>query len=484
MSDFVGIVPYLETLFMIGRDIKGNPVPIKLQPHQKRILSFMFTPDEKGRLPFRTMLYSTCKKSGKSTIAAAVASWFAFSGIAEDDDEIYLVANDYEQARSRSYKTLRRSIEMCPALRKQVKSLNLANIDLKRGIQIIPISTDYASAAGCNPGLILFDELWGFGSEGLHRLWDELTPVPTRRNSFRFISTYAGIEGESELLWSLYRRIVREGKRVMPDLPVFIAGDSVAYWDEGEESHRMPWQTGEEGERYYREQRESLRPSAYARLHENRWVTSEEGLDMGHWDSCVDYGRQLFGGNPYVPPYADRNIMLAVGVDASYRRDRTAVMTTYRKDGVYYLGPCKQWTPQGGQTLDLEATVESFIRELSCRFRLGPILYDPYQMVRSANTLRALGFQMVEYRQTEPNQRAMAKVLMDLLRYRKLVLPDDPDLRKEALMVSLKETGQGPRIVKDVRSKYIDSIVALSMSLLGAQMMPEYGSFREQIMII
>lgn len=60
-----------------------------------------------------------------------------------------------------------------------------------------------------------YDELWGSTSESSRRLWDELTPVPTRRNSIRFITTYAGWEGESTLLWDLFKQVV--GRDEHPD---------------------------------------------------------------------------------------------------------------------------------------------------------------------------------------------------------------------------------------------------------------------------
>jgi len=52
----------------------------------------------------------------------------------------------------------------------------------------------------------VFDELWGYTSERARRLYDELVPVPTRLISCRLTVTYAGFEGESELLHELYRR--------------------------------------------------------------------------------------------------------------------------------------------------------------------------------------------------------------------------------------------------------------------------------------
>src|SRR5262249_16767198 len=58
------------------------------------------------------------------------------------------------------------------------------------------------------------------------RLFEELTPVPTRKNSIRFITTYSGFSNESQLLWDLYKQSVGrdehpdgQGERIHPTLP-------------------------------------------------------------------------------------------------------------------------------------------------------------------------------------------------------------------------------------------------------------------------
>jgi hypothetical protein len=79
---------------------------------------------------------------------------------------------------------------------------------LANGTTITAISGDYAGAAGSNHGFVSHDELWGSTSEASIRLFEELTAVPTRKNSIRFISTYSGFEGESKLLWDLYKQAV------------------------------------------------------------------------------------------------------------------------------------------------------------------------------------------------------------------------------------------------------------------------------------
>jgi hypothetical protein len=78
-------------------------------------------------------------------------------------------------------------------------------IALSNGTTITVLASEYAGAAGSNHGFTSWDELWGYTSESSRRLWEELTSVPTRRNSLRFITTYAGWEGEADLLWELYK---------------------------------------------------------------------------------------------------------------------------------------------------------------------------------------------------------------------------------------------------------------------------------------
>jgi hypothetical protein len=95
-----------------------------------------------------------------------------------------------------------------------------------------------------------------------------VVPPPTRQIACRLTVSYAGFEGESELLEGLYKRGIA-GKQLAPDL--YAAGGLLLYW-----THQFtaPWQTEE-----WREQmREQLLPNAYLRLIENRWVSTESSF--------------------------------------------------------------------------------------------------------------------------------------------------------------------------------------------------------------
>lgn len=253
------IVDYLESEYYISDEMLGESVPITLMPHQKTILRLMFAFD----VNWRVMIYSCPKKGGKTAVAGAIARYVAeYFG---PRNEILCLANDMEQARGRIYKAMCDSIELSPKfdrthnmLANKWKIIQRDATCLKNGSTVRAVSVDYRGEAGSNPVCTLWSELWGYSSLAAQRLWAELTPVPTRRRSFRVVETYAGYQDESEILWSLYEQVVKNGHRLthqdvekyggwpfedQPPIYVNEASGAIAYWDEGEIARRMPWQT-------------------------------------------------------------------------------------------------------------------------------------------------------------------------------------------------------------------------------------------------
>ncbi len=434
---------------------------IKLMDHQKRILDHCFTPDARGKLPYETIIYSAVKKSGKTAVSAMVVDYWAFNN---NHDEIIIAANKRDQATSKALKEARGFIDRNKALKGEVVRSSDERLELKNGTIITAIPNDGpAGEAGSNHGLTVWDELWGFVSERDRLLYEELTPVPTRLNSIRFISTYAGWSGQSKLLEGLYHEIFDDNDEVKPgvtrplgdDLPCYARGNLFVYWDH---QPRMPWQVPA----YYESQRQQLRANTYLRIHENRWVSNESSLfDMDKWDACVDPGHH--------PPMPNKGIALFVGVDASLKKDRSAVVSVYKdEDGRILLGPKRFWQPSKANPMDLEATMEAFLLELYHGYRLQTVRYDPYQFHRSAMTLRNKGLPMQEYAQTTGNLTDMGQNLYDLVEYGNIILYACKDLRYEATCAVAKETERGFQITKVKSSQKIDEIVALAMAALPA----------------
>jgi len=442
------IIPFIE--WAEKNILLDDNKPIHFQKHQKKILSRAFKVGNDGRLPYSTVIYSCTKKSGKTTIGAIVCLWFAFE--LEPGTEIILAANDLEQSTGRVFKEAKKMVERSPVLKSRMSSSTVREITLVDGTSIKAIPTDAAGEAGANQSLSVFDELWGYVSERSRRLWDELTPVPTRKNSVRLVCTYAGYTGESDLLEDLYKRGMA-GKRRWSLFPVYENGPLFMYWDH---KPRMPWQTKE----YYAAQRQELRPIAFLRLHENRWVSSESGLfDMSKWDACVD--------RKHKPPLPDKKIKLFIGVDASVKKDRSAVVSVYQEDSLLKLGPKRFWQPSKAEPMDLEETMEAYLLELKQGYTIGVVKYDPYQFHRSAMTLQKKGLPMEEFAQSVPNLTDMGQNLFDLVEFNNIVLYPCRELRKEAVAAIAKDTGRGLRIAKEKTSHKIDQIVSLAMACHG-----------------
>jgi hypothetical protein len=159
--------------------------------------AFELTPD--GRLRYPELVFSAIKKSGKTAFAAMLVI-YVIVVLGERYAEAYCCANDFEQSQGRVFTAAARIVEASPLLSLDA-TITANKITFgSTGSTITAIASDYAGAAGANPTITVFDELWGYTSERAHRLWDEMIPPPTRRIACRLTVTYAGYEGESELL--------------------------------------------------------------------------------------------------------------------------------------------------------------------------------------------------------------------------------------------------------------------------------------------
>jgi phage terminase large subunit-like protein len=423
-----------------------------LTPAEKAFLAHAFelTPD--GRLKYPELVFSAPKKSGKTAFAAMLLI-YVVRVLGGKFAEGICVANSMEQAAGRVFQAAARIIESSPLLNGDAEVWSKEIRFLSTGGTINAIPSDAGTAAGANPNIVVFDELWAFVSEREHRLWDELVPPPTRKVACRLTVTYAGYSGESGLLEDLYKRGVA-GEQIGPDL--WVNGGLLLYW-----THDLaaPWQTDD-----WREQmREQLRPNAFLRLIQNVWVTAESTfIELEDWDSCVDDDARPVLSDPRLPVY--------VGVDASLRHDQTAIVVTHydRKTKQVRLVWHKVFTPSPNDPLDFESTIEETVLGLRRRFLVKEVRYDPWQMAASSQRLVSRGVPMVEFPQTVPNLTTASSNLYDLVKGQNLVLYPDDDMRLAVSRTVALEGARGWRIAKEKASHKIDSIVALAQACLGA----------------
>ena len=166
--------------------------PFVLLEAERAFMRHAFTLDRNGRLAYPELVYGAIKKSGKTTCAALIVLVMVLLLSDGRFAEGYCIANDLEQAQSRVFTVIRRIVEASPLLRHGAK-LTADRITFPAlDASITAIASDAASAAGGNPTISCFDELWGYTSERSRRLWDEMITSPARKISCRLTTTYAG----------------------------------------------------------------------------------------------------------------------------------------------------------------------------------------------------------------------------------------------------------------------------------------------------
>lgn len=424
-----------------------------LNDAERRFLRHAFERDGDGRLAYPELVYSAPKKSGKTGFAAMVMLYVVLV-LGGRYAEGYAVANDLEQARGRVFQAVQRIVECSPVLAREAKvTPSSARIDFPNGATIQAIASDYAGAAGANPTITVFDELWAYTSEASRRLWDEMVPPPTRQVACRLTVTYAGFEGESVLLEELHARGTA-GERIGPDL--YAAEGQLTFW-----THEpvAPWQT----ESWLRQMAGQLRRNAYLRMIENRFVSGESAfVDMDWWDACTDAELR--------PAIEDRSLPVFVGVDASVKHDSTAIVAcawdaeAKRVRVVWH----RVFRPTPDEPLDFEATVEAALLDLRRRFRVREVRYDPFQMQATAQRAERAGVSMVEFAQSIPNLTEATTTLYELIKGRGLAVYPDDELRGAVQAAVARESTRGMRLAKDKAGSKIDAAVALSMAALGA----------------
>jgi hypothetical protein len=427
-------------------------LPFALTDAERRFLELAFLEDGDSRLLYPELLFSGPKKTGKTALAAMV-TLYAVVVLGGRFAEGYAVANDFEQASSRVFTAIRRIVEASPLMRREAVAITANRVEFTDGATIQPVASDHASAAGANPNIACFDELWGYTSERSRRLWDEFSPPPTRRHACRLTVTYAGYEGESVLLEELYKRGLK-GELVGPDL--YAQPGMLCFWTH---EFTAPWQTAA-----WREQmRATMRPNAYLRLIENRWVTTEsEFLPIEWFDACVD--------DELRPAVMDRELPVWIGVDASLKRDSTAILavTWDRVEQRARLVTHRVFQPSPDDPLDFEATIEATLQDLRKRFSMREVYYDPWQMQAVAQRLQRGGLRMVEYPQSVPNLTASSSGLYELIKGRNLALYPDAGIRQAVQRCVAIETSRGWRIAKEKTSHKIDVVIALALACHGA----------------
>lgn len=491
--------------------IPSTNQPIEYMPFQVAVMRLLFSRREDHHMPFQTIMYSTVKQSGKSTQGGVAARYMTETQTRFG--EIFTVGNDLDQAKSRSFREARYSIEMTPGYdrkndvlpgRWQVNKLSMRSV--LTGSELKAIAVDAKGEAGGKPALSVWTELWGFEEEDSRRFWDELTPVPTVPDSIRMVETYAGYDGESQLLHNLwdvgmqgrqlsagelaamtcrenvpgetFNDLVNGWKETQGDpevlVPVWVNDQAslAMYWDSGLIARRMPWQQqgDDRADEYYRGQEAILPPNAFRRLHLNEWVGAEsQFVPAEAWEACA-HEHEKNNWAPIEPIKSGDRTTLVCGIDAAVSGDCFGIIIVSRcphqHDCVDIRG-YKLWNPKdSGGLIDYDEP-EAFLRASCKTNNIVQIAYDPYQLENMMQKFRKDQLAWCEPFAQGSERLVGDRQLYDMVIERRIHHAGSADITQHVSNANAKvqkDEDSKMRIVKKISNRKIDLVVALSMA--------------------
>lgn len=425
------IIAFLEDQYVLPET--GRTIVLEEWQKEEILRPLFYDLDTDGARKYNLALVSMPKKNGKSTLAAGIALWFMFAG--EPYGEVIIAANNLDQASLIIYSKVKAAFLANPRL-KACARIYKRHIEMRAtGTVCRPLAHKYETAAGVNPTLTLFDELWGFASR---EFYDELTTSPARRNPLTVVVTYAGYD-EDSLLHELYDKGTKG-----TDPEMFF------YWSH---ENKASWVT----DKYLTGQKRRMPPNVYARFHENRWseavggfVTEEDIEKMHEVPWARRYAADMAGLFAYV-----------VANDLGLSHDRTARCVGHfdPRDGRVYVDSLRWWEGTPKRHVPIWE-VEQDLVECMNRFKAKALVIDPWQMESTIQRLR--GMYTVTPFNFQTDTAFMSQTLITMLQGGSLVCYREPELDREFKRLISKQTARGWKI-DHVRGKRNDLVVAVGM---------------------
>jgi hypothetical protein len=336
-------------------------------------------------------------------------------------------------------------------------ALTLGAYDVRTagGVRFEAMSADGSSAWGRSPYWTVCDELaqWP-DTDNARQVWQAIsTAAPKVRGRVAIITT-AGDPSH----WS---RGVYEHAAEDP------------LWRVSEVHGPAPWLDPAELEG----ERRRLPDSAWQRFFENRWCATEDRLlRYEDLEACA-----------VLPGRLDRDEAqrYVLGVDLAVRGDNAVVAVAHAEeldgsDQRVVVDSLDVFTPSRHAETDLEA-VEDCVRVRSEQYGRAPAMFDPAQGFQMMQRLRGAGLQVLEHTFSAQSNSRRALLILELVRGRRLWLPDDPDTIAEFAAVRLRETSPGVYRYDHDSGKHDDRVTAISLAALHLLERPrvDYSAFLE-----
>lgn len=358
----------------------------------------------------------------------------------------YAAAADRDQARllaDAAAGFVRRTPQLQAAFRVDLYRI----VATRSGSSLDVLASDGPSSWGLTPDLVVCDEVCQWQTTPGPRLFFESlsTAVAKLKTAKLVLATTSG--APSHWTRGIYEHAV---------------GDPL--WRVSDTPGPCPWIDEER----LREQRARLPESSYRRLHLNEWVEAADRLV-----SPEDLQAATVLDGPLAPEPGRRYVL---SLDLGLVRDRTVAAVAHLVDtpapdgGIVkrlVLDRMRVWQGSSGSPVQL-GEVEEWVELTARAYNRARCVFDVWQAVALAQRLRGRGVKVEEFVFSSSSVARLASVLHELLRTRRISLPDDAELLSELANVRLRETSTPGLIRLDHDpGQHDDRAIALALAALA-----------------
>ena len=439
---------------------------VELRPFQRSILDGLFELNGGGLWKHRHALVILPRKSGKSLLMAAAATWTLFAS-GEPGAEIFVVAASKEQARI-VFGNIRDTVEMDRELLAASEVFKDAISVPATGAVCRVLSSDGSLAHGYSPVVSVVDETWAHPTADLYEAL--LSGSGARRQSLLIHITTAGV-GEGTPLAGLveYDRRVTGGEvddptwwsHWNPPAPDADPADP-ATWALAHPAFG-DWVTQD----YLQSQLQQLPAPEFKRLHLAQWVSNRDVWLEAHQLELIAESEPITA--------ADYPVL---AVDGSWSSDSSAIAAA-TADGRVELLHLQEKPFDGPENyrVDVPELLQA-VRAEAERLSVRAILYDRYLIGPAMLELGNEGLPVVEFPQSAKRMVPATKRFADMILDGGLSIVENdlaPQLRRHIANCRLKSDRWGSRIVKDQTgpsARKIDAAVCAVMALDAANELP------------
>ena len=428
--------------------VAGKPFILEKWQWLNQILPLYGTLDRKGHRKYKRALWGVPRWHDKSTTASALSlAHLAVEPIMNAEE--FAVATTIPQA-GKIFGIARQQSLADPLLSRlfSVKANLIKVRDTGATFRVLPHNAD--TAQGFHPPFVALDEMHVYKNE---RLINAMISGSIGFDQPIVLGITTAAERRGVILDEIRKRWAKD-----PNAYVYWSGA-----EDGDDPHDpetwmranpASWITYEKLLACY----QTMPLSEFMRYHLNLApkASAERVYPADRWWAC--------DARPIIDP--DRPCVIAV--DASLRRDHTAVVLDQVDRDGWHNWLSWTFTPEEDQSIMSAVdhdVVGDLLRELAASFNVRRIPCDRAYFVRTMRDLLDEGLPVEEFGQSNQNMGRACQTLFDVLAEGRARHGGDPELTEHVLNASYKSAGQyGFRITKPSEFERIDACVALAMA--------------------